>query len=81
MKTTIELSDALFEQAKRAAHDQGVSMRSLIERGLRMAMMPAEAKPKSTWPDLSFKTSDPGVLVPPDQWRDIANETPGWKVS
>ncbi len=81
MKTTIELSNDLFEQAKRTAQDRGVSMRSLFERGLRLAMMPAETKLKSVWPDLSFKASDPGVLLPPDQWRDVANETPGWKVS
>jgi hypothetical protein len=35
MKTTIELSNNLFVEAKRRAAEQGCTLRSLIERGLR----------------------------------------------
>ena len=38
MKTTIDLSDALFEQTKRAAAQRGTTMRALIEEGLRLVL-------------------------------------------
>ena len=38
MKTTVEISDTLFEEAKRAAAKDGVTLRELIESGLRHAL-------------------------------------------
>lgn len=38
MKTTIELRDALFEQARRMARDEGSSLRALVEEGLQLAL-------------------------------------------
>ena len=35
MKTTIEISDALLEAAKRRAGEQGTTLRALVEAGLR----------------------------------------------
>ena len=35
MKTTIELSDALLAEARKIAAREGVTMRTLIEQGLR----------------------------------------------
>lgn len=35
MKTTIELPDALAAQARRVAREQGVTLREVIESGLR----------------------------------------------
>ena len=35
MKTTVEISDALLEQAKRASAERGTTLRELIEDGLR----------------------------------------------
>ncbi len=35
MKTTIEIPDPLFEQAKRIAAREGTTLRELIEAGLR----------------------------------------------
>ena len=35
MKTTVEISDALFLQAKRQAARRGTTLRALIEQGLK----------------------------------------------
>lgn len=81
MKTTIELPEALMSQAKATARAQGLSLKSLIERGLQMAMSaPAATKAQAAWPDLSFKPSDGqgGALIDASQWREMANQTPGF---
>ena len=38
MKTTIELSDAALEEARRVAAREGTSLRALIEEGLRQVL-------------------------------------------
>ncbi len=35
MKTTVEISDALFAKVRERAADEGTTMRALIEEGLR----------------------------------------------
>jgi hypothetical protein len=78
MKTTIEVPDVLLEQAKRAAREQGVSLRTIFERGLRMALQPPAKLPKAKWPDLTFKPTEKGILMAGDKWRDAVNDVPGW---
>ena len=38
MKTTVEISDALFDAAKRHARDRGTTLRELVEEGLRTVL-------------------------------------------
>ena len=38
MKTTIELPDALIEQARRVAQQEGATLRALVEEGLQRSL-------------------------------------------
>jgi hypothetical protein len=50
MKTTVEIEDELLKSAKRAALEEGVSLRQLIEEGLsnRLALHSARVR-TGTW--------------------------------
>lgn len=81
MKTTIDISDALFEQARAQAKARGVTLRALMESGLRMVL--AQTKPAPQRFELQdFSFGSPGTHgnleehSDPTRWRDIAN--PEW---
>lgn len=54
MKTTIDLADALFGEAKRVAAREGTTLRSLIEEGLRLALERRSDKRKFRLRDARF---------------------------
>ncbi len=81
MKTTIDISDALFDQARAQAKARGVTLRALVESGLRMVL--AQSKPtdqRFEMRDFSFGKPGPQAYLEehsdPTKWRDIAN--PEW---
>jgi len=45
MKTTVEISDSLLREVRKVASHEGVTLRALIERGLRRVI--AEKKPNA----------------------------------
>jgi hypothetical protein len=81
MKTTIDIADALLEDAKRVAAQEGLTLRALVEDGLRKTL--AERASRRT----GFKLKDgsvrgngtqPGIdLSNWDQIRDLIYEGHG----
>jgi hypothetical protein len=57
MKTTVEISDALLREARRLAAREGVTLKALIERGLRHVVSEFGKKPSKPFKlrDASFK--------------------------
>ena len=77
MKTTVEISDNLFEEAKKLAAREGTTVRTLIEQGLRQ-IITARKRPgvfrlrKATF---KGKGLQPGVSTATwDQIRDMTYE-------
>jgi hypothetical protein len=80
MKTTIEISDPLLLEARRLAEREGVTLRALVERGLRRVV----AETRSAAPFKLRRASFKGTGLQPgfrdaswDKLRDVAYEGRG----
>jgi hypothetical protein len=75
MKTTIEVSDALFKSAKQLAQRNQTTMRALIEDGLRRVLSDQSAKAKP-----AFKLKDASVhgkamlITDPRRWQQMEED-------
>ena len=77
MKTTIEIADALLEDAKRVAAKEGITLRALVEDGLRKTLAEREKRPPFKMRDASVKGGrvQPGIdLSNWEQMRDLIYE-------
>ena len=75
MKTTIELSDALFDAAKTLAMRQQVTLRSLIEEGLRNVLNASQQAPRPAFKLTNASVRGEEVLLPdPRDWRELEDQ-------
>jgi hypothetical protein len=73
MKTTIDIADALFSEAKALATREGVTVRSLVEEGLREVLTRRQARRTLfRLRDASFKGNglQPGVDL--SDWHAVS---------
>lgn len=71
MKTTVEIADSLFEEAKAMAASRGVSFRQILEEGLRAVLRSREKPGKFRLRDGSFGPP-PGIHAHGDRaWEEI----------
>jgi hypothetical protein len=54
MKTTIDIADALFEQARRVAAREGTTIKALVEQGLENVLSERRAAPAFRLRDASY---------------------------
>jgi hypothetical protein len=68
MKTTVELTDQLAAEARRIARARGLTLRELIERGLRAELRRLEAPSSYHWePLVGGRPTDPFPTRPPHE--------------
>ena len=77
MKTTVEISDALLDRAKRLARGLGVPLRALIEDGLRRVLESRPVTEPYRLPDCSV--GDPRGPNPLEgmSWQELRDEIYG----
>ena len=77
MKTTLDISDALLERAKRQARKTGKPLRALVEEGLRRVLEESSAPSRYEIPDRSIgRATDPNPLEGLS-WQDLRDEIYG----
>ena len=79
MKTTIEIPDALLAEAKRVAEERGLTLRALVEEGLRRTLK-ERRRGRYRLRRASFRGSGPHPEVQEGSWervRDLIYEGRG----
>jgi len=71
MKTTIEISDAVLEQAKRLAAKEGTTLRALVEEGLRRVVEKRSGSGSFKLRDASYKGKGLQPEVSEGSWERI----------
>ena len=77
MKTTVEISDALLGEARRVADRRGVTLRTLVEEGLRQVVKSDRSKPRFTLRDASFGGTGLGAEFADGDWDRIRDAAYG----
>jgi hypothetical protein len=80
MKTTVEIADALFEQVKRHAAGQGITIRAVIEQGLRQVLAAQPRAQAFRFEPVTFKGDGPAPGCEDWEWarvRDLTYEGRG----
>jgi hypothetical protein len=76
VKTTVEISDALLERAKRHARRSGKPLRALVEEGLRRVLSESPAR-KYDLPDRSVGKAGAPNPLEALSWQDVRDEIYG----
>ena len=80
MKTTVEISDALLDEAKKVASREGTTVRTLVEQGLRHVISQRRQRRAFRLRKASFKGRGLGAdakRVDWDRLRELAYEGRG----
>ena len=73
MKTTIDISDALYEEARRLAHEEKSTVKALVEEGLRHAISQHRQRAPFTLRDASFEGNGLQPEFSGASWDQIRN--------
>ena len=71
MKTTVEIPDALLKRAKRYASEHDITLREVIEQGVRHVVQPA-AEPKKPFKLKTYPFKGTG-MAKDFTWDEILN--------
>jgi hypothetical protein len=72
MKTTIDLSDALFHSAKALAQQSQVTLRALVEEGLRRVIADSKIQKKTPFKLADARVHGEAIAISnPSLWREM----------
>lgn len=75
MKTTIDVSDALFNSVKELARQRRTTLRALIEEGLRRVLNDAQAKAKPAFKLKDARVHGKAMLISePRRWQEMEQD-------
>lgn len=74
MKTTIEIAPPLLESAKRLAQREGVTLRSLVEEGLRRVLAARSERMRFRLKDAGFKGRGLQEGVEEGRWVELRDK-------
>jgi hypothetical protein len=75
MKTTIDVSDALFNSAKALAASRQTTLRALVEEGLRRVLADSQAKAKPAFKLKDARVHGKAMLMPdPRDWQKLEED-------
>ena len=77
MKMTIEISDPLLNEARKLAEREGVTLRALVERGLRRVVAETRSGASFKLRRASFKGKGLQADLRGASWGDLAYEGRG----
>jgi hypothetical protein len=75
MKTTIEISDPLLREARKLAEREGVTLRALVERGLRRVVTETKTVAPFKLRRASFKGKGLQTDLHVDSWNKLRDLT------
>ncbi|MEV5711127.1 type II toxin-antitoxin system VapB family antitoxin [Actinoallomurus sp. NPDC052274] len=71
MKTTVDISDDLLREARRVAREEGVTLKSMIEEGLRAVLARREEGQRYVLPDASVRGEGLQPEVRTASWAEL----------
>jgi len=77
MKTTIEISDALLERARRYARRTGRPVRAVVEEGLRLVLKEEKRRPSYRLEDRAVGDASAPNPLESLSWQDLRDEIYG----
>ncbi len=81
MKTTVELPDALLAEARALAASSGLTLRELIEEGLRHSLQKRKTRKRFRLEDGSFGSGPMRPEFADAPWEKIRDAIYGWEAS
>lgn len=71
MKTTVDIADTVLHEAKMLAAREGVTLRSLVEEGLRRVVEERATAATFKLRDASYGSGGGAPGIDPDDWMSI----------
>ena len=71
MKTTVDIADALLDEARRVADRRGITLRAVIEEGLRYVVKAGSRRARFTLRDASFRGEGIAAAFADADWARI----------